>query len=207
MNGNVEITAKDLYQFLIVECRYGYARNNHLMPGGAYDHVKKYLPLLLNTDSDWAIDTARQLCEECIGHQLTLWNEPDDDDKYNNRHEALEFVEYLLDFIHSNSTYFDWTPFNYSIYVKNKGFDDQPIYNIYEINYETIIADDVSKIRPLKQVNNELLSRNDLPEFFANNIIKKKEYSYRKYKVGNKLVYIFDDIQKAYIIQQGGETA
>lgn len=62
----VKINPTDLYQFLIEGNRYGYTRNNHLMPGGAFDHCRKYLPLLYKTDMAIGVRTAQQLAEEAI---------------------------------------------------------------------------------------------------------------------------------------------
>lgn len=73
---DITVDCKDLYQFLISECRYGYTRNNHLMPWGAFHHVYEYLPLMKETNRDFAISTACQLAEEAI-EQLWhyLWGE------------------------------------------------------------------------------------------------------------------------------------
>ena len=46
----IAISLKDMYQFLISECRCGYTRNNHLMPDDAYDKVKKYFPEMFKID-------------------------------------------------------------------------------------------------------------------------------------------------------------
>ena len=62
----VSVSLSDLYQFLVSECRYGYTRNNHLMPWGAFRHVYEYLPLMVEADADRAIGTAKQLAEEAI---------------------------------------------------------------------------------------------------------------------------------------------
>lgn len=62
----VSVSLSDLYQFLVSECRYGYTRNNHLMPWGAFRHVYEYLPLMVEADVDRATGTAKQLAEEAI---------------------------------------------------------------------------------------------------------------------------------------------
>ena len=51
----VEIKSKDLYQFLLTDCRYGYTRNNHRMPDGAYRQAHEYVPELLKADKGMAI--------------------------------------------------------------------------------------------------------------------------------------------------------
>lgn len=65
-NRSVAVDCQDLYQLLIAECRYGYTRNNHLMPDGAFSHCKEYLPLMAQQDVESALCTARQLAEEAI---------------------------------------------------------------------------------------------------------------------------------------------
>ena len=62
----VSIDSKDLYQYMIAECRYGYTRHNHLMPWGAFNHCYTYLPKLAKTDKECAARTATQLAEEAI---------------------------------------------------------------------------------------------------------------------------------------------
>lgn len=67
----VAVECHDLYQLMIAECRYGYTRNNHLMPWGAFNHCYFYLPKLAKADPDCAKHTAKQLAEEAI-EQLRL---------------------------------------------------------------------------------------------------------------------------------------
>ena len=67
---NVGVEIHELYQLLISECRYGYTRNNHLMPWGAYDKVKRYLPLMFKKDPEAALHTACQICDECSSEQI-----------------------------------------------------------------------------------------------------------------------------------------
>ena len=62
----VSVNPVDLYRFLIEGNRYGYTRNNHLMPSGAFDACRQYLPALFEADGDVALSTARQLAEEAI---------------------------------------------------------------------------------------------------------------------------------------------
>ena len=61
-----------LYQLLLSDCRYGYTRNNHLMPWGAFEHCRVLLPQMLEANPETAIHTARQLAEEAIGQ---LWSD------------------------------------------------------------------------------------------------------------------------------------
>jgi len=134
----MELTLKDVYQMLIAECRYGYGRNNHLMPGGAYDKVKRIIPQMYEVDKEYAIYTLKQICEECISDQLT-WNFFDgEDDEFENRAEAISFVHWCLQYIHTNET--DerykgsmWVPYNYDNYLANIEKDNEPRYLIYEL--------------------------------------------------------------------------
>ena len=41
----VSLGLKDVYQLLVCYLRYGYTRNNHLMPNCAYDKVKELITL------------------------------------------------------------------------------------------------------------------------------------------------------------------
>lgn len=72
----ISVIPGDLYQFMIAECRYGYTRNNHLMPWGAFNHCRAYLPKMSEIDSELAERTAIQLAEEAI-QELTMdaWND------------------------------------------------------------------------------------------------------------------------------------
>lgn len=62
----VKVKLKDLYQMLIEGNRYGFTRNNHLMPDGSFEHCKTYLPKMEEVDATWAVHTARQLADEAI---------------------------------------------------------------------------------------------------------------------------------------------
>lgn len=73
---NVAVDCGDLYQMLIAECRYGYSRNNHLMPAGAFGHCREYLPKMAKVSVDAACHTANQLADEAIseitGHRADV---------------------------------------------------------------------------------------------------------------------------------------
>lgn len=127
---NVKINLKDLYQFLICECRYGYTRNNHLMPSGAFEHVKEYIPKIAEQDIDFAVHTVKQLCEECIFNQLVTNFFDGEDDEFGNRKEAIEFIDWCYKYVNDLET---WTPYNYQQYVTNYQKNFEPRYNIYEI--------------------------------------------------------------------------
>lgn len=62
----MNIGLKDLYQFIIAELRYGYSRNNHLMPDGAFEHARYYILGMYREDKAWAIRTLTQAVSEAI---------------------------------------------------------------------------------------------------------------------------------------------
>ena len=117
----VSIGVKDAYQMLISELRYGYTRNNHLMPWGAYDHVKVYLPVMEAVDQDWALKTAQQAAEECISDELSIRLR--DEDQHGNRKMAVEFVGYLVDWICKRENGHRYMPYNYDHFVSMIGED------------------------------------------------------------------------------------
>lgn len=212
----VEIKPKDLYQFLLTDCRYGYTRNNHLMPSCAYEHVKQYLPKLLKADKYLAIHTAQQLCEECISMELIKFANGIDDEN-GNRAEAFKFIEEMLSFIHNNEDYADWKPYNYDDYFENKALDDKPRYDVYETEYMGYDLDE--KFALGKKINGEMLSKNELMTYICNEICKSDSITYRKqehkpdydehfetrddYNKEIMIKYIFDDLKKAVIMKRG----
>lgn len=99
----VKVDTKDLYQMLIAECRYGYFRNNHLMPDGAYDHVSTYLDKIYEDDETFGISTAKQLLEECISDQLVRNFDDGLDDESNNRATAIGFIIYLKQWLKAHN--------------------------------------------------------------------------------------------------------
>ena len=175
----IAINLTDMYQFLIAECRYGYRRNNHLMPWGAYHHVKDYAPLMLKIDKQWALHTLEQLCDECISEQI-IGNFYDGfDDEFGNRAEAIEFIKYLLDTIHNNGDE-NYYPYNYDQFLDNLAKDDEPIYNIYEVEYKEPYSqpiEDLYKGLPElgKKLNDKPLSRKEYLNYLFGTIIPVKE--------------------------------
>jgi len=132
-NNTVEITIKDLYQLLISECRYGYSRNNHLMPDGAYIKVKNLIPKMYEVDETHANATLDQICDECISDQILLNYGDGEDDDCGNREAAIEFVEWCIKTLreHGNPEY---TPRSYNLYKENLALDDVPRYRVYEVD-------------------------------------------------------------------------
>ena len=134
----VKVNLKDLYQFLISACRYGYTRNNHLMPDGAYDHVKEYITKIAKCDKDYAISTVKQLCEECISNQLITNFYDGEDDEFGNRKEAIDFINWCIDYVNVREKY--WQPYNFDRFKENCDKDFEPRYKVYEvINDEKIL--------------------------------------------------------------------
>ena len=133
-----KVNLKDLYQFLISECRYGYTRNNHLMPDSAYDHVKEYLPKIAKINKEYAIYTAKQLCEECISNQLITNFYDGEDDEFGNRKEAIEFIVWCIDYVNVQEKC--WQPYNFDRFKENRDKNFELRYKIYEIvNNEKIL--------------------------------------------------------------------
>lgn len=128
----VKIKLKDLYQLLISTARYSYARNNHLMPSSFYDQAQRLLVKMKEVDSEWAIRTAKQLCEECISEEIQNHFYDGIDDDYNNLQDSRLFVKWLLDFIADDT----WKPYNYTNFEENLKKDDEPRYNIYKVEGE-----------------------------------------------------------------------
>ena len=125
----VKIKLKDLYQLLIATARYAYTRNNHLMPGSFYEQAKRLLVEMKDADPEWAINTAKQLCDECISDEIQNHFYEGIDDEYNNLQDSRKFVKWLLDFIDDNN----WKPYNYADFEANLKKDDEPRYNIYKV--------------------------------------------------------------------------
>lgn len=114
----MKIPLKDIYQLLIAECRYGYTRNNHLMPSGAYDRVKEYLPKMYEIDEYFAVSTAMQICEEAISDELLTHFREGVDDQHGNMWDTIRFVEWLRAWIIVNSKTPNDSPYNYSQYAE-----------------------------------------------------------------------------------------
>lgn len=170
---NVDIT--DLYRLLIGEMRYAYTRNNHLMPSGGYDEVKKYLDRMLEVDSKIALSTAAQLCDECISDQINrnFWSGLDDE--YGNRQEAVDFVNYLMNLIHENAdkdsfeNYINYKPYNYDSFKENLEREKALRYNlIVETTKETFNKESLTE----REVNEELCNFLDVDSFVCINNVK-----------------------------------
>lgn len=194
MDKKLELSLKDIYQLLISELRYGYTRNNHLMPSSAFTRVENIILEMIKVDKDFAISTLKQICEECISWQL-LGNFYDgEDDENGNRKLTIDFIKWCLAVIQGYDFY-QWLPYNYNDYKENIAKDNAPRYNIYlveeenktlisksplsENNYLDFIIDEVTKDSttndsPSYKVHTEYGSG----DYIFNHQNRKKNYTY-----------------------------
>ena len=130
----MNVSLKNVYQLLISEMRYGYRRNNHLMPSCGYDKVKTLVPQMYEVDKEYAVYTMKQLCEECISDQLVANFYDGEDDEFGNRAEAIKFINWSVQWInqHENSSN-NWLPYNHDLFVANLAKDNEPRYLVYEL--------------------------------------------------------------------------
>lgn len=209
----ISIGTDDLYRFLIANCRYAYTRNNHLEPSCSYSVVKEYLPLMLEAHHRLAIITAMQLCEECIYHEILSHFYDGFDDEFNNRKDSIDFVEYLIKFVHDNDDA-DFKPDYYLPYLENLKKDDAPIYNIYEVEYKSPYDKDYefhAGLPELKDALNESpLSRNNYLDYLFDNVIQESSGIFNKTRVKDNMfqsvkpeafLYRFDDLKRSFIVR------
>lgn len=183
----ISVDIHDFYQLLIAECRYGYYRNNHLMPGGAYTHVKEYLDKMYKVDPEWSVHTAKQICDECISDQL-VWNFFNAlDDEYGSRREAIQFIEYLLNWIHQYDA--NYVPYNYSQFEDNLAREESLLYRVYEL------AEFDSNAEKLRELTTGPVTKKD-----AEDILFTKEL-----KVTQGLINHIDIKTKEYPVRVVGE--
>lgn len=134
----MNVSLKNVYQLLISEMRYGYRRNNHLMPSCGYDKVKTLVPQMYEIDKEYAVYTMKQLCEECISDQLSANFYDGEEDEYGNRAEAIEFVKWSMQWVNQHEAEFghksgDWLPYNHDLFEANLAKDNEPRYLVYEL--------------------------------------------------------------------------
>lgn len=127
----VKIDVHKLYQLLITELRYGYTRNNHLMPSSAYNDAADLLDRMLEADEGVAVRTAKQLCEECIGDELAMRFSEGLEDDFGNRKAAIDFIDYLLDFIRKREP--GYKPYNMYMYDDNMKRSEGMRYSVFSI--------------------------------------------------------------------------
>ena len=127
----IKIDVHKLYQLLITELRYGYTRNNHLMPSSAYNDASDLLDRILDADEGVAVSTAKQLCEECIGDELAMKFSEGLEDDFGNRKAAIDFIEYLLEFIRKREP--GYKPYNMYMYDDNMKRSNEMRYSVFSI--------------------------------------------------------------------------
>lgn len=156
----VEIKAIELYRLLIGELRYSYTRNNHLQPSGAYDEARKYLPLMLKADPETAINTAKQLCDECIGDELAAHFYEGLDDDSGNRAATIGFIEWLLDFVHVNGDP-GYLPYNHDLYAANVERSKNLRYSLVKIAKDEFESDERISLKGEKRPIADGLSKQE----------------------------------------------
>jgi len=198
-NKTIAVDLKDFYQLLIAECRYGYTRNNHLMPSGAYDKVKYYFPKMFEIDNDYAIYTLKQLCDECISQQLIMNFYDGEDDEYNSHKEAIEFISWCLNEIHKVDTY--WFPYNMDQYLENLKKDDEPRYNVYIMEGKTkllLTKKPVSVNDYFKVIVDTINSDSAI---FRKETIRALDKEEPKSKYDDYIYHILEPVQKDFYVE------
>ena len=161
----MDIELRDVGQLLLFECRYGYIRNNHLMPTEAYDKVKKYIPEMCRIDRDYTLHTLQQICEECISLNLLTNFYDGYDDEFGNRQRSIDFVKWCLEYVKNNGQQ-DYVPYNFDSFKEALEQENKPKYLVYEVSNDirTLITPD-----PISKLDYEnLIFLKDIP---ADNII------------------------------------
>lgn len=183
----VQVDIGDLYRLLIGEMRYAYSRNNHLMPSGGYDEVKKYLDRMVEVEPSTALHTASQICDECISDQITrnFWSGLDDIN--DNRKEAVEFVTYLMNWIHEKAeTYKDsqgvlqylyYRPYNYNQFEANVERAEALRYNLtINFNNKTIKEENLKEDDCYDKII-DFLKSDSFTSIHNTNLFSEKEYN------------------------------
>ena len=192
----MDIELKDVYQLLISECRYGYTRNNHLMPDGAYTKVKKYIPEMYKIDKDYALRTLQQICEECISLNLLTNFYDGYDDEFDNRQSCIDFIKWCLDYINNNWNQ-NYVPYNFDSFKEALEQENKPKYLVYEVNNDIktlITPTPVSKLEYEDMI------------FFKDKIMTDKPIYFNKIRLDSdkkvSLKYILKTpVNKIYIVE------
>lgn len=185
----MNVSLKNIYQLLISEMRYGYRRNNHLMPSCGYDKVKTLVPQMYEIDKEYAIYTMKQLCEECISDQLSANFYDGEEDEYGNRAEAIEFVKWSMQWINQREAELghkssDWLPYNHDLFEANLAKDNEPRYLVYELR---------GKRKRKKLITVEPVSQNEYLNVVFDGIAKA---SYRRET--HKMTENYGDNRRSY---------
>ena len=185
----MNVSLKNVYQLLISEMRYGYRRNNHLMPSCGYDNIKNLVPQMYEVDKEYAVYTMKQLCEECISDQLVANFYDGEDDEFGNRAEAIEFIKWSMQWINQHEIEQghksgDWLPHNHDLFVANLAKDNEPRYLVYELR---------GKSKRKKLITTEPVSQNEYLNVVFDGI---KEANYRKET--HKMTENYGDNRRSY---------
>ena len=185
----MNVSLKNVYQLLISEMRYGYRRNNHLMPSCCYDKVKTLVPQMYEVDKEYAVYTMKQLCEECISDQLSANFYDGEDDEYGNRAEAIEFIKWSLQWINQHEAELDhksgdWLPYNHDLFEANLAKDNEPRYLVYELR---------GKSKRKKLITTKPVSQNEYLNVVFNGIA---EANYRR--EAHRMTENYGDNRRSY---------
>ena len=185
----MNVSLKNVYQLLISEMRYGYRRNNHLMPSCGYDNVKNLVPQMYEVDKEYAVYTMKQLCEECISDQLGANFYDGEDDEFGNRAEAIEFIKWSMQWINQHEIKQghksdNWLPHNHDLFVANLAKDNEPRYLVYEL---------CGKSKRKKLITAEPVSQNEYLNVVFDGIA---EASYRRET--HKMTENYGDNRRSY---------
>lgn len=168
-DAKVEVNVKDVYQLLVANLRYGYTRNNHLMPSCAYEQTKRIIDDFLKIDEDYAIHTLKQICDECISDEICINFYDGVDDECGNREESIQFVWWCIKTI--NEYISEWKPYNFDRFENNIAKDELNLYSVKVINGDS-------------NFTNGLTSKNGLFSFILENVFDgAKSITYTKEKL------------------------
>lgn len=154
-DAKVELNVKDVYQLLVANLRYGYTRNNHLMPSCAYEQTKRIINDFLKVDENYAINTLKQICDECISDEICINFYDGVDDECGNREESIQFVWWCIKTINEHIP--GWRPYNFDRFENNIAKDDLNLYSVKVINGDS-------------NFTNGLTSKKELFSFISKNI-------------------------------------
>ena len=182
-NETINISINDLTRMLISECRYGYTRNNHLMPSCAYNDSLKAIKAIAEEDLEASLRCSKKLCEECISDELANRFFDGLEDDCGNLNDSLDFVEDLLEHIHK--TEMEWKPYNYDTYlsIKDKILNNK--YDLYEVDdFDVELTNLKEKGKLVKGALTYNETLNKIFEGFEDTLF----YNKRDFTVANKIV-------------------
>lgn len=186
----ISVPAIQLYRFLLGEARYGYTRNNHLMPSGAFDECNTYLKKMYEVDKELTLHTSVQLCEECISYIESVFYDGNDDE-FGNREKAIEFIKGLSEFIEEilielkdENTNASEHIYNYDSFLRNLSEDERAKYIVKDV-----FADEVV---------DKLFTKNEYLDYIFKRVKDiygdDAEFMYNKYKAEDNEHNFFYDI-------------